>query len=119
MYQIVTFPIVNYVHFIISFIPVIYLILKHYKNNNYVFILLLSAIVSSFLTFNFAVIIGVGNYNYLEKYQLDNFMKNRITYSITDNFVLESKKYIDQYNSNQAINIRKNEERTIRFQHCY
>ena len=96
-FQIMAFPIVNYVHFIISFTPIIYIIFKYY-NNKYLLLFSTAGIMSFFLAFNFAVCIGFNNdYRYLEKYGIDNFMRGRTTYSITESYILNSKKYIDKY----------------------
>ena len=98
MFQIMAFPIVNYIHFIISFTPVVYLFFKYFKDNKYIFLFGMAGVVSFFLAFNFAVCVGTENNNYLENYESDNFMKGRITYSITDSVVLGTKKFIEQYN---------------------
>lgn len=98
-FQIMAFPIVNYVHFIISFAPIIYITFKYY-NNNYFSFLSITGILSFFIVFNYTVCIGVeGNYNYIEKYKTNNFMKGRVTYSITDDFISNSKIYLDRYKS--------------------
>lgn len=97
VFQIMALPIVNYIHFIISFVPVVYLLLKQFKDNKYVFLLGAVGIASFSLAFNFIVCIGIGNNKYLENYKIDNFMKGRITYTITDNYVFGAKKYIDKY----------------------
>lgn len=97
MFQIMALPIVNYIHFIISFVPVVYLVFKEFRDNNYLYILGMVGVLAFFISFNYAVCVGIGNYNYLEFYEVDNFMKGRVTYSITDNYVLSAKKFIDNY----------------------
>ena len=90
-------PIVNYIHFIISFIPVIYLLFRELKGNIYFSLFSMVIIISFFIGFNFAVRIGGEDKNYLENYKVDNFMEGRVTYSITDDYVKNAKGYIDRY----------------------
>lgn len=99
MFQVMALPIVNYIHFIISFIPVIYLLFREFKNNIYLNLFSMVTIISFFIGFNFAVRIGGEDKNYLENYKVDNFMKGRVTYSITDDYVDDAKRYIDRYNN--------------------
>ena len=98
MFQIMALPIVNYIHFIISFVPVLYLLFKQFKDNKYLFTISISGLGSFFLAFNFLVCVGTeGNLKYLEHYKINNFMKGRITYTITDNYILGSKEIIAKY----------------------
>ena len=97
IFQIMALPIVNYIHFIISFIPVIYLLFREFKNNIYLNLFSMVTIISFFIGFNFAVRIGGEDKNYLENYKVDNFMKGRVTYSITDDYVTDAKEYVDKY----------------------
>lgn len=96
MFQIMAFPIVNYIHFTISFIPVIYLLFKEFKNNIYFNLCCMITIVSFFIGFNLASVLSKDT-KYLEYYKVDNFMKDRITYNITDDYVSSAKEYIDKY----------------------
>lgn len=97
MFQIMALPIVNYIHFIISFIPVIYLLFRELKGDIYFSLFSMVIIISFFIGFNFAVRIGGEDKNYLENYKVDNFMEGRVTYSITDDYVKNAKGYIDRY----------------------
>lgn len=97
MFQIMALPIVNYIHFIISFIPVMYLFLSEYKDNKPLILISSVFVLSFFIGFNFAVCYGQEDYQYLEKFKLDTFMKGRVTYNITDDYVVKTKEYIDKY----------------------
>lgn len=97
MFQVMALPIVNYMHFVISFIPVIYLILKEGKENNYISLFSMVAVFSFFLSFSFVACGGKGEYKYLEHYSVDNFMKGRVNYRITESYVLKAKEFIDEY----------------------
>ena len=96
-FQIMALPIVNYIHFIISFVPVVYLFIKEFKTNNYIFLLSIVGVSSFFIAFNLAVCVKNENYKNFEKYQVDNFMKGRTTYRITDSYILGTKKHIEQH----------------------
>ena len=101
MFQIMTLPIINYIHFVISFIPVVYLILKRYKKNNYIFFICIVGFYSFFLSFNFIIRFSSKTINNVEYYGIDNFMKDRATYSITDNYILNAKEFIEKYANHQ------------------
>lgn len=97
MFQIIALPIVNYIHFIISFIPVIYLLFKEFRNNIYLNVSGIVTIISFFIGFNLATMISGEGFNCLENYQIDNFMKGRVTYNFTANYVSSAKSYIEKY----------------------
>lgn len=92
MFQIMAFPIVNYIHFTISFIPVIYLLFKEFKNNIYFNLFSMVTILSFFIGFNLSTMSGEN-----ENYKVDNFMKDRVTQNLTDNYINSAKEYIDKY----------------------
>lgn len=94
MFQIITFPIVDYVHFIISFVPVVYFILK--KTNNYFTFYLTATFVTFFLFLNFGIFIQNDNYLYLSHYKVDNFMKGRVTYNFTSEYIQDIKKLVNE-----------------------
>ncbi len=102
MFQIITFPIIDYVHFIISFIPIVYLALQKlfYQNKvfiNGIFILILTATMSFFITLNFMELGNNNNYLFLEHYKVNNFMKGRVTYRITSEYISSIQKQIEAY----------------------
>ena len=97
LFQIITFPIVDYVHFIISFIPVAYLVLLKFKKNNYICLLGTTAVISFFLALNTLIMVQEQNYLYLSHYKVNNFMKGRVTYNVTEDYVFNVKKYLDEY----------------------
>jgi len=99
IFQVMAFPIINYMHFIISFTPVLYLLFKEIKEDKYVSLFTIVGITSFSIAFNYLVCIGTeGDYKYLEKYKINNFMKGRTTYTITDNYIEDAKRFIDNYN---------------------
>lgn len=85
MFQIITFPIVNWIHFIISFIPCVYLFLKRFKNNNYIFWFSSIMAISFFIGFNLAIIIK--NKPYLDNYPKEGFMKERLSNRIMNSYI--------------------------------
>lgn len=95
IFQIITFPIVDYYHFIISFIPVVYLMLLKFHKNIAVLIIGTTAVLSFVLSLNY--IISFGERTFLEHYNVDNFMKGRLTYRITSDYVFRVKNTIDRY----------------------
>lgn len=94
MFQIITFPIVDYVHFVISFVPVVYFVLK--KTNNYFTFYLAATFITFFLFLNFGIFIQNDNYLYLNHYKIDNFMKGRVTYNFTSEYIQDIKKLVDE-----------------------
>lgn len=97
MFQIITFPIVNYFHFIISFIPCVYLFLKATKAKNYIFFLAIITVVSYFIGFNLTIFIN--DRPYLETYQPESFMQGRLTNRITESYITNVKEYLDKYDN--------------------
>jgi len=114
MFQIVTFPIVNYVHFMISFIPFVYLLFLKYKNNFYLKWFSCVIAISFFFIFTIICIKDIEKYG-LEPYPVNNFMKGRfnqtinITYvELIDNYIDEYKEYTPYIFSNLAYFIKLN-----------
>ncbi|MBQ8682004.1 MAG: hypothetical protein IJ509_03745 [Bacilli bacterium] len=97
VFQVVALPIVDYVHFMISFIPVVYLLLKKIKNIPFVTLFGSSLIGSFFIAFNILVFITKDNYLFLGHYDVNNFMKGRVTYNLTEGYVFRAKEYLDKY----------------------
>lgn len=96
MYQIVTFPIVNYIHFIISFIPVVYLIILKYKDKPY-FKWFTSVIAVAF-SITMVIFFIKDNKKYNIIYEKNNFMKGRLVQIISINNIELIDKYIKEYN---------------------
>lgn len=97
LFQIITFPIVDYVHFIISFIPVVYLGLSEFGKKRYAFLFTSTAVITFFLVLNVFIMLSNDNYLYLTHYKIDNFMKGRVTYRLTSDYVFHVKDFLDQY----------------------
>jgi len=101
MFQIMALPIVNYIHFLISFVPVVYLFLKQYNNNQYVLYLSLVTIISFFLTFNIVYWIDGQKYSIVSHFDANNFMKDRVTYMYMDNFIYRVNDYVERYDKHK------------------
>lgn len=97
VFQIMALPIVNQIHFIISFVPVVYLFLKEFKNNDVATILCFTLSISFFITFNCITFFKDDNYLYLKYYDVDNFMEGRATFSFTKNYVFRIGDFIEEY----------------------
>ena len=96
-FQIMAFPIVNQIHFIISFVPVVYLFLKEFRDNEIATILCFTLSISFFITFNFITFFKDDNYLYLKHYDVNNFMEGRATFSFTKNYVFKINDFINEY----------------------
>lgn len=95
VFQIITFPIVDYFHFMISFIPVVYLYLKIFHKNITIFILGTTAVLSFLISLNYMII--APDKDFLYHYNVDNFMKGRVTFRLTSSYVFQVKELIDEY----------------------
>ena len=101
MFQITAFPIVNYVHFIISFIPVVYITLKSFKKNHFVTLYVTVTAITYFLLLNVGIFTTDDSYKYLTHYGVNNFMKDRVTSNLTESYVFDVKKYLDKYSDHK------------------
>lgn len=95
VFQIITLPIVDYYHFMISFIPVVYLYLTVFHKNLAIFILGTTATLSFMLSLTYMMTIPERVFLY--HFDVDTFMKGRVTYRLTSDYVFRVKDYIDQY----------------------
>lgn len=96
IFQIITFPIVDYFHFIISFIPVVYLFIKEFeKNNIYILILGTTTVLSFFLSLNYMILHN--DINFLNHFEVDNFMKGRMTSTIMATYSENVKAQLEEY----------------------
>ena len=98
-FQIMSFPIVNYPHFIISFIPVVYYIFKY--KNKYVNLLASSYVVVYFIIFSIGVMISNKTYMYVSNSNYDNFYKGRMVSNHLGGAVLDIGKIIDKYDKDR------------------
>ena len=97
MFQVITLPIVNTVHFTISFIPVAYLILKKYKHINYLTFLGVVATLTFFITYNYIYIYMNGDYLVMDNYPVNNFMKDRVASTYIDSALNNVKNQLVDY----------------------
>ena len=97
LFQIIVFPIVDLVHFIIGFIPCVYIFLNYIKKYKY---LLGSTIIMALF------IIGIITYDNLyvshdikslHHYEVNNFMYKRMTPIATKEYIEEINNYLDKY----------------------
>ena len=96
LFQIIVFPIVDYFHFIIGFIPVVYCLLDRY-NKNFIFKLFtFASVITFFILLNSSTI---KDRNILYHYNIKNYMYHRYTLNITNDYLKNiddySKKYSD------------------------
>ena len=96
VFQIITFPIVNYVHFMISFIPVVYLIIKENKKNFYFNWFSGVIAISFFITFTFMCTKDIKEYG-LEPYKEKNFMEGRLVQFVVDDYIDIIEEYVNKY----------------------
>lgn len=95
VFQIITLPIVDYYHFMISFIPIVYLYLSIFNKNIAIFILGTTAVLSFFISFN--CMVSFTDRHFLHNYDVDNFMKGRVTFRITSSYVFQVKEKLEEY----------------------
>ena len=100
MYQIVTFPIVNYVHFMISFIPVVYLIIYEYRQQPLIKWFSGVVAVSFFLSFLYMFTIDYDEVG-IKAYDKNTFMKGRLIYNIVEDYIDLTDEYITKYEDYQ------------------
>jgi len=102
MFQVTAFPIVDYVHFVISFIPVVFLTLKLLGKNRLVNIYIGATAITYFILFNIGTFTQHEVYKYLGHYKPDNFMKGRVAHVSTDDYVFRVKEILDDYSDHRA-----------------
>ena len=101
LFQIVIFPTVNYIHFIIGFAPVLYLLLaliKDVKFSRTILMTIISYISILFIIFNVDYYKSEYNLVFSSKYPINNFMKDRLTNTIVSTYVFEIGNYIKNNN---------------------
>ena len=94
-FQIITFPDVNYVHFIIGFIPVMYMLLCRFKNHFIGTVFFVGFSISYLFIFSFANL--VQNYQFLDFYSDGHFMKGRLVYSSVSSYISRVSNYLENY----------------------
>ncbi len=97
MFQIMTFPTVNYFHFAISFVPVMYYFLLKFRNNRLVVLESSVLVVAFFLVSNASIYLVDHNYLYYSHYGVDNFMKGRVVNNFTEDYLEKMDIYLDKY----------------------
>lgn len=97
MFQVVTLPIINYYHFTTSFVPVVYLLFKYFKDKSYFFLFTMTAMILCFGCFNFLLFMLGDNYKTLTYYGKDNFMKGRVVGMFMESAIDDTAEFIEKY----------------------
>lgn len=97
MFQVVTLPIINYYHFTTSFVPVVYLLFKYFKDKSYFFLFTTTAMILCFGCFNFLLFMMGDRYKTLTYYGKDNFMKGRVVGKFMEPTIDEIAEFIEKY----------------------
>ena len=95
-FQVITFPIVDYFHFFVAFVPILYLFLDRYRTSFIIkqFCIEFSVIFLIILSIHF---VRSEQYSYMGKYQGDGFMHGRLTYLAMDEMNSMVSKYMEKY----------------------
>ena len=96
-FQIMAFPIVNYVHFWISFVPVLFLLIQKFKKHFVGKMFFMGFGVAYFVIFTCSIFFTNRNYQYLGKYSSGDFMRNRVTYLAVPIYVADIDRQIQKY----------------------
>lgn len=99
MFQIMAFPIFDYIHFIISLIPAIYLLLYKCPSKKIIYLLSMTIILSYFLIFNILVYKETTLSQTHEHYKINNFLKGRLVSKGFDSVMLKGEEYVNKYNN--------------------
>jgi len=94
LFQIVIFPTINYIHFIIGFAPVLYLLLDLIKSIKLSRIIISIIIIYIFLIFNITYYKSEHKLVFSSAYPINNFMKDRLTNTVVSTYVFEIGDYI-------------------------
>lgn len=95
LFQIMCFPIVNYYHFVISFVPVVYYLLG--LKNNYLSFLISVFMVTFFLVFSVGEMARDDKYLYYSNSKYENFYEGRMVGNHLYGSVLSIDEIIDRY----------------------
>lgn len=98
MYQIVAFPITDISHFVLAFAPIIYLLFQNNDLTKFkkisLYIVILTAMLGVLFISNYTTTIH--NRIYLEYSKEDTFLKGKLVPSITDDYIKEIAKIINE-----------------------
>ena len=96
-FQIIAFPIPNYIHFLIAFIPALYYLFICFKKNFIGTIFFMGFSIAFFIIFSLANYFVKFDYNFLSNYPVNNFMKGRISYSATSSSIYNMSIQLEKY----------------------
>ena len=95
LFQIMCFPIVNYYHFMISFVPVLYYLLG--LNNNYLSFMISVFMVTFFIVYSAGEMVRDDNYLYHSNSKYENFYEGRMVGNYLYSSVDSIDKIIEKY----------------------
>ena len=101
-FQIISLPAVNYVHFMVAFIPVIYLLILHFKKSFVGTIFLTTFAIVLFILFSLSFHKERGGNQFLSQYPDNNFMKNRLAENATYNYIHNIGEFLEKYKDYDA-----------------
>ena len=97
LFQIISLPTVDYAHFFTAFIPILYLLIIKLKNNFIGNIFITTFSISFLIIFTISIYKGMDNYKFLSHYKENTFMKGRLTYTATSNYISNIESYLKEY----------------------
>ena len=101
-FQIMAFPIPNYIHFFICFVPIIYYLLLHFKKSFVGTIFFTGFSVAFFFIFSLSIYIVHYDYRYLDYYPSHTFMEGRRSYRAISSYVDGISQSLKQYEGDQV-----------------
>ena len=96
-FQVITLPIVDYVHFWVAFIPVVYLLMNYFKKSFVSNIFLIGFSVAYFVIFTCSILFSKSVYHYVGRYPDYTFMKGRVSYIATSYYIHDMKEQMNKY----------------------
>ena len=97
LFQIMVFPIVDYVHFIIGFVPSMFLFLGYVKKYRYSFRYLFTVVLLVIGIFTYDVLFRANDIQFLSHYEVHNFMYKRMVPIATKGYLEEIGAYLNKY----------------------
>ena len=101
-FQIIVFPIVNHIHFLIGFLPILYYLFVRVKKNNIMTLFLIAFSINFFIIFSFSIYFSNDKYVFLSHYSENTFMKGRLCYTATNSYVSNIQNFLSQYEEYDA-----------------
>ena len=96
-FQIIVFPIVDYVHFVIGFVPVLYYLLLCFRKNVFVTLFFCVFAFSFWAIFSWSIVFDNGKNYFLIRFDDSSMMKGRVGYSF--DYINHIASYLNNYSS--------------------